>query len=229
MSESASFDRLPARPDARADCSVAQIEGQPRSATARDGAFFMNTTESVLIVGASTRAAAYSASRAGLKPRCLDYFRGSRPCVELHGPSSECRRGCCRPGTTGREAWPRDPGSSPVHSRIIPISSSESHEPIDCAAMRPRPCAAPAIHFAWSRCCARGGFLTWKPSLTPGSYLATEAGWSNRSPRREAVSSSTWTTRRLLSPSRATFSSSSMALATPRFSSLSEVILSSSA
>ena len=34
----------------------------------------MNTMETVLIVGASTRAAAFSALRAGLKPRCLDYF-----------------------------------------------------------------------------------------------------------------------------------------------------------
>ena len=33
-----------------------------------------NTTETVLIVGASTRAAAFSALRAGLKPRCLDHF-----------------------------------------------------------------------------------------------------------------------------------------------------------
>jgi len=34
----------------------------------------MNTTETILIIGASTRAAAFSALRAGLKPRCLDYF-----------------------------------------------------------------------------------------------------------------------------------------------------------
>ena len=34
----------------------------------------MNTTETVLIVGASTRAAAFSALWAELKPRCLDYF-----------------------------------------------------------------------------------------------------------------------------------------------------------
>ncbi|MGA7500859.1 MAG: hypothetical protein WBX00_29365 [Isosphaeraceae bacterium] len=33
-----------------------------------------NTTETVLIVGASTRAVAFSALRAGLKPRCLDHF-----------------------------------------------------------------------------------------------------------------------------------------------------------
>jgi len=38
------------------------------------GAFLVNTTETVLIVGASTRAAAFSALRAGLKPRCLDHF-----------------------------------------------------------------------------------------------------------------------------------------------------------
>ena len=38
------------------------------------GAFLVNTTETVLIVGASTRAAAFSTLRAGLKPRCLDYF-----------------------------------------------------------------------------------------------------------------------------------------------------------
>jgi len=30
-------------------------------------------------------------------------------------------------------ACPRDRGSTPVHSRIIPIGSSESHEPIDFA------------------------------------------------------------------------------------------------
>jgi len=34
----------------------------------------MNTSENILIIGASTRAAAFSALRAGLKPRCLDYF-----------------------------------------------------------------------------------------------------------------------------------------------------------
>ena len=34
----------------------------------------MNTSETVLIIGASTRAAAFSALRAGLTPRCLDYF-----------------------------------------------------------------------------------------------------------------------------------------------------------
>jgi len=34
----------------------------------------MNTTQTILIIGASTRAAAVSALRAGLKPRCLDYF-----------------------------------------------------------------------------------------------------------------------------------------------------------
>src|SRR5208337_4251548 len=49
-------------------------KGQPRPATVQGGAFLVNTTETVLIVGASTRAAAFSARRAGLKPRCLDYF-----------------------------------------------------------------------------------------------------------------------------------------------------------
>jgi len=34
----------------------------------------MKTTETILIIGASARAAAFSALRAGLNPRCLDYF-----------------------------------------------------------------------------------------------------------------------------------------------------------
>ncbi|MGC8639699.1 MAG: ATP-grasp domain-containing protein [Isosphaeraceae bacterium] len=34
----------------------------------------MSSADQVLIVGASTRAAAFSAVRAGLKPRCIDYF-----------------------------------------------------------------------------------------------------------------------------------------------------------
>src|SRR5206468_6904268 len=34
----------------------------------------MNTTQNLLILGASTRAAAFSALRAGLAPRCADYF-----------------------------------------------------------------------------------------------------------------------------------------------------------
>jgi predicted ATP-grasp superfamily ATP-dependent carboligase len=34
----------------------------------------MNTAETILIIGASTRAAAFSALRAGLKPMCLDFF-----------------------------------------------------------------------------------------------------------------------------------------------------------
>jgi len=34
----------------------------------------MSTTSNVLIVGASTRAAAFSAARAGLRPRCLDQY-----------------------------------------------------------------------------------------------------------------------------------------------------------
>ena len=34
----------------------------------------MSTTSQVLIIGASTRAAAFSAARAGLLPRCLDQY-----------------------------------------------------------------------------------------------------------------------------------------------------------
>ena len=56
------------------DRSLAILKGQPRPVTVQGGAFLGNTTETVLIVGASTRAAAFSALRAGLKPRCLDHF-----------------------------------------------------------------------------------------------------------------------------------------------------------
>ena len=34
----------------------------------------MNTRQNLLILGASTRAAAFSALRAGLAPRCVDFF-----------------------------------------------------------------------------------------------------------------------------------------------------------
>ncbi len=187
----------------------------------------MNTTETVLIVGASTRAAAFSARRAGLKPRCLDYFVDRDLMAICTVDRVEAQE-----GVAGLErlalGLPPGPGSTPVHSKIIPIGSSESREPINCTATRPRPCVAHAILFVWSKCCAGRGFLTSRPGLTHRGFPAMDPGWSNRSLRQEVVSSSTWITRRFLSPSRATFSNSSMARAILRCSSLSKKALLSS-
>ena len=207
--------------DARTDESVAKHKGQPRPATVQGGAFFMNTTETVLIVGASTRAAAFSALRAGLMPRCVDYF-ADRDLMAI----CTVDRVESREGVAGLErlALGLPPGpwlyTGPLENHPDRVERiSRTHRLCGNAAETLRGARDP---FRLVEVLRKQGlpYLETRPDAR--GFPATEAGWSNRSPRQEAVSSSTWITRRYPSPSRATFSNSSMAPATQRCSSLSK-------
>ena len=147
------------------DRSLAILKGQPRPATVRGGAFLVNVMETVLIVGASTRAAAFSALRAGLKPRCLDYSVDRDLMAICTVDRVEAQE-----GAAGLERLalgsPRDPGSTPVHSRIIPIGSSESrrtHRLHGNAAETLRGARDP---FRLVEVLRGRGFLTSRPGLT---------------------------------------------------------------
>ena len=121
----------------------------------RDEAFFHDfMTNQVLIVGASTRAAAFSALRAGLEPRCVDYFA-----------DRDLWRGLPR---ASRLAWRRRGGTGSRRARlferamVLYRSHRESSRPgrrasragIASLATRPRFFAPSETPFVWRTSCA---------------------------------------------------------------------------
>ena len=117
----------------------------------------MNHADRILIVGASGRAAAFSALRAGIEPRCVDHFADRdlvAACPVDRVPIEEGPAGLER---VALAACRQVPGSTPGRSRITPTWWSGSRRTIACSATRPRCFARCATPSGWPRCCAGTG------------------------------------------------------------------------
>ena len=118
----------------------------------------MNHVDRILIVGASGRAAAASALRAGINPGAsitspIAIFGRSVP-----GRSRPDRGGPSRRTGTGGSRLPPVPGSTPVRWRITPTGLSGSRGPIACLVIRPRCCAQVRNPFRVAETLGRTGF-----------------------------------------------------------------------
>ena len=94
----------------------------PRQAVRAGRGVFVSTplSHDVLIFGASCRAAAFSALRAGLRPRCADYFADRDLAAVCPVDRIDPRQAAPRVPGAGRIASRRHAGSTPAGSRIIP-------------------------------------------------------------------------------------------------------------
>ncbi len=190
-----------------------------------------NTTETVLIVGASTRAAAFSALRAGLKPRCLDYF-GDRDLMAI----CTVDRVEAQEGVAGLErlALGLPPGpwlyTGPLENHPDRVERiSRTHRLHGNAAETLRGARDPFRLVE----VLRGQGLPCLETRPDAQRLPRDGSWLVKpiaSAGGRLVQHLDHATVALAEPSRATFSNSSMARAIPRCSSLSKkALLSSSA
>ena len=175
----------------------------------------MKTPQNLLILGASTRAAAFSALRAGLAPRCADFFADrdlAATCPVERVDSQEGAEGLERAARCSSLAMP---GFSPGLSRIIPTSSNGCRGRSPCSGRaRPRfaPCATPCVS---PRSSARTASMLRRSASLPKACPATAPGWSSRLRREVGGSFRSWTKIGGHAPSPVTSSSSSKDRASP--------------
>ena len=232
MSESAKLNHLAARPRCSNRSRAWRIpKGQPRPATQQDGAFFMNAHGKP-----SHRRSKYTCRRILGSPGRTDaevrgLFRRSRPDGDLHRRSSRGSRMELSDWNDLRLVSPSRPWlyTGPLENHPDRVERiSEAHHP--SAATRPRPCAATRDPLRVVDVLRKQGLpyletRTRRPGATPRRKLAGQTHRLGGRPSHPAPGPRDVTSR----PSRVTFSSSSMALATRRCSSLSKAVLSWSA